>query len=157
MLSILRVLLMDWDDEYLNGYDDMAHDFNRDNVMPREDPVRGLDPMDITDAASAYFLLSDDAQDEITGSDKKSMKCLTCGYRFIGEIYDSCPKCDSFDTDEVISILDEEEDLSDQANMKCLDCGHTFVGEAYDRCPECFSSDTEHMTEENVMGIGENG
>jgi len=33
----------------------------------------GLDPMEITNPASAYLFLSDDAQDEITGTDKKKM------------------------------------------------------------------------------------
>jgi len=77
------------------------------------------------------------------------MNCLSCGHRFMGEIYDRCPECDSLNTEEAISILDDEEDLPGRANMKCLDCGHIFVGEIYDRCPECFSSDTEQTTEEN--------
>jgi len=46
----------------------------------------GIDPMDISDPASAYFLLSDDAQDEITGTGKKKMKCRGCDHRFAGEI-----------------------------------------------------------------------
>ncbi|MBL7172500.1 MAG: hypothetical protein ISS68_06650 [Desulfobacteraceae bacterium] len=38
---------------------------------------------------SAYFFLSDDAQDEISGGNKKNLKCRSCGHRFTGEIYDS--------------------------------------------------------------------
>jgi len=38
--------------------------------------------MDITSPASAYLFLSDDAMNGITGSDKKRIKCLSCGYRF---------------------------------------------------------------------------
>jgi len=79
---------MDWDDEL----DGMIH--GADNAGSGS----GLDPMDIRDPASAYFLLSDDAQDEITGTDKNKMKCRACGHRFTGEIYDRCPKCDSLDT-----------------------------------------------------------
>ena len=75
---------MDWDDEYDNGHDDMAHGEHREGTMQDEGSVGGLDPMDISNPASAYFLLSDDAQDEITGSDKKRMKCRPCGHRFTG-------------------------------------------------------------------------
>lgn len=49
--------------------------------------------MDIANPVSAYFLLSDDAQDEIAGSHERKMKCLSCGYVFTGEMYDSCPDC----------------------------------------------------------------
>jgi len=144
---------MDWDDDEFNApYEEMGHGGTSSVAMPDEASLGGLDPMDISDPASPYFLLSDDAQDEITGSDKRRMKCLTCGYRFTGEIYDRCRKCNSLDTEEAMSILEEEKDLSDRPNMKCLDCGHTFVGETYDSCPECFSSDTEQMTEENDDG-----
>jgi len=101
--------------------------------------------MDISDPASAYLFLSDNAQDEITGADEKKMKCLSCGRRFMGEIYDRCPKCASLDTEAVLSFIDGEDDAGEGPNMKSLSCGHTFVGEIYDRCPECFSSDTEQL------------
>lgn len=78
-----------------------------DNAMPREDPLCGPDPLDITNPARAYFFLSDDAQDNIAGSDKEKMKCLSCGYQFTGEIYESCPKRFSIDTEEV---ADEKDD-----------------------------------------------
>jgi len=139
---------MDWDDEF----DGMTHGSDSAGSMPDEDAESGLDPMDITDPASAYFLLSDDAQDEITGTDKKRMKCRPCGYRFTGEIYDRCQKCYSLNTEEAISVLEDKDDSSDHASMKCLDCGHTFVGGIYDRRLECFSSDTKQMTEENDAG-----
>jgi hypothetical protein len=42
--------------------------------MLHEGSGSGLDPMDISDPASAYFLLSDDAQNKITGTDKEKMK-----------------------------------------------------------------------------------
>jgi len=136
---------LDWDDEF----DEIIHGTDRTGSMLDEGSRSGLDPMDITDPTSAYVFLSDDAQDEISGTSTKRMKCGVCGHRFIGEIYNRCPKCDSLDTEEAISILEDEEDSSDQANMRCIDCGHTFVGEIYDRCPECFSSDAEQLTEEN--------
>jgi Zn ribbon nucleic-acid-binding protein len=139
---------MDWDDEF----DEIIHGTVRTGSMPDEVSGSGLDPMDITDPASAYLFLSDDAQDEIAGSDKKRMKCRVCSHRFTGEIYDRCPKCDSLDTKEILSFIDEEDEGSDIPNMKCLLCGHTFVGDIYDRCPECSSSDTEQMTEENDGG-----
>ena len=103
--------------------------------------------MDIANPVSAYFFLSDDAQDEISGTHKKKMKCHSCGHRFAGESYESCPECYSFNTEEVVAGIDSEEE-----NMKCLDCGHTFAGEMYDRCPECFSSDAEPMVKENGYG-----
>ena len=140
---------MDWDDEYDNGYSDMGNASHRDNfVFDKGSSEARFDPMDITNPVSAYFFLSDDTQDEISGSDKKKMKCLSCGRRFIGEFYDSCPKCFSSDTEEVVSTIDGDEEISVRANMKCLDCGHTFVGEIYDRCPECFSSDIEEVADE---------
>jgi len=40
------------------------------------------------------------------GSDKKKMKCLTCGHQFTGELYDSCPECLSSDIEEVIDEKD---------------------------------------------------
>ena len=107
----------------------------------------GFDPLDIASPASAYLFLSDDAQDEITGTDKKRMKCLSCGCRFLGDIYDRCPECDSLNTEEILSFMDDDEE-GEGDNMKCLDCGHTFVGEIYDRCPECFSTDTEEVIDQ---------
>ncbi|MDZ7700404.1 MAG: hypothetical protein U5R49_26910 [Deltaproteobacteria bacterium] len=136
------------DDEF----EEMIHGADSAGSMPHEVSGSGLDQVGITDPVSAYLFLSDDAQDEITGSDQKRMKCLSCGHRFMGEVYDRCPKCDRFDTEEAISVLEDEENSSCQANMRCLDCGHTFVGEVYDPCPECLSADTEQMTEENDGG-----
>ena len=63
---------MDLNDERDDEKDDMAYDPHRDHAMPREGHVGGLDPLDITNPASAYLFLSDDAQDEISGSDKKN-------------------------------------------------------------------------------------
>jgi len=144
---------MDWDDEYGNGYDDMGHVSHRNNSMSDEGSSDGgLDPMDIVNPVSAYFFLSDDAQDEITRTDKKKMKCLSCGHAFRGKSYDCCPKCFSINTDEVVAGIDGEEEVAEEANMKCLDCGHIFVGEIYDRCPECFSSDIEDVADEKDHG-----
>jgi len=94
---------MDWDDEF----DEMMHVGGRADPMPDEVSSSGLDPMDISDPASAYFLLSDDAQDEITGSGKKKMTCLSCGHTFVGDIYDRCPECFSPDTEQ---MTDENDD-----------------------------------------------
>jgi hypothetical protein len=91
---------MDWDDEFNAGYDELAHGANHASGTPGEASFDGLDPTDISDPTSAYFLLNDDAQDEITGSGKKKMKCRSCGHRFMGEIYDRCPECFSSDIDE---------------------------------------------------------
>jgi len=93
---------VDWDDEYGNGDNNMGHASNRDNSMPDKSVEGGLDEMDINSPASAYLFLSDDAQDEITGEKRKNMKCGSCGHRFAGESYESCPECFSSDTKEVI-------------------------------------------------------
>ena len=58
---------MDWDDE-LGG---MIHGADSAGSMVEDVPEPRLDPMAITDPTSAYFLLSDDAQDEITGTKRK--------------------------------------------------------------------------------------
>lgn len=55
--------------------------------------------MGIVDPVNAYLFLSDDVQDEISGTGKKRMKCLSCGQRFTGEISDNCPERFSPDTD----------------------------------------------------------
>jgi len=62
--------------------------------------------MDITGPTSVYLYLSDDAQDDIIRTDKMKMKCLSCGYRFMGEMYDGCPECFSPDTEELINVND---------------------------------------------------
>jgi uncharacterized OB-fold protein len=139
---------MDWDDEL----DEMIHGTGHAVSMVDQASEGRLDPMDISDPASAYFLLSDDAQDEITGASKAKMKCRACGHRFTGEIYDRCPKCDRLNTEEVLSFIDDGDEGGDTPTMKCLSCGHTFVGEIYDQCLECFSSDTEQMPDENADG-----
>jgi hypothetical protein len=87
---------MDWDDEL----DEIIHGTGHAGSMVDQASEGRLDPTDITDPASAYFLLSDDAQDEIAGSDKKRMECRACGRRFMGEIYDRCPECFSSDIHE---------------------------------------------------------
>jgi len=115
---------MDWDNEF----DEMIHGGDRTGSILDEGSGAELDPLDISNPSSAYLFLSDDAQDEISGVSKTRMKCLSCGNQFMGEIYDRCPKCDSLNTEEAISILDDEEDFSGRATMKCLDCRHTFVG-----------------------------
>jgi predicted Zn-ribbon and HTH transcriptional regulator len=132
---------MDWDDEL----DGMIHGADSAGSMLDQGSGSALDPINISDPASAYFLLSDEAQDEITRTDKKKMKCRVCGHRFTGEIHERCPKCDSLDTYEALPFLDDNEDRPGKPNMKCLDCGHTFVGEIYDRCPKCLSIITEAL------------
>jgi len=144
---------MDWDDEYNEEYDDAtAYDdthsaSHRDGSKLDESDEKGLNPTDIANPVSAYFFLSDDAQDEIGGSTRKGMKCRSCGHKFMGETYDSCPECYSVNTEEVVGI-DDVERLSDGFHMECMDCGHRFEGEIYDRCPECLSSDTTELSDE---------
>jgi len=98
---------MDWDDEFDNGYNDMNYASHREGSMPDKGADEGHDPIDISNPVSAYFFLSDDAQDEISGEKRKNMKCRSCGHRFAGKSYDSCPECHSANTDEV---ADEKDD-----------------------------------------------
>ena len=97
---------MDWDDDFDNGYDDIGNSSQQHGIIEEKRANGGFDPMDVADPINAYFFLSDDAQDEIVGKDKKKMKCQSCGHRFNGEIYESCPKCFSPDTE----ALEDEPD-----------------------------------------------
>jgi len=103
-----RILDMSWDDEFDEEYDDAleyedsAYSSAESGDMTDKDGAgQGFDPMDITNPASAFFLLSDDVQDDLQGGDKRKMRCLTCGHKFLGEIYDDCPECFSPNTEEI--------------------------------------------------------
>ncbi|MFH1952275.1 MAG: hypothetical protein ABIL06_11740 [Pseudomonadota bacterium] len=85
----------------------MDYACHRDTAVLDKGSEGGLDQMDIADPASAYLFLSDDAQDEISGTGKKIMKCLSCGHMFMGEMYDSCPGCFSSANEEVIDENDD--------------------------------------------------
>jgi hypothetical protein len=98
---------MDWDDEFDSGCDEVVNSSQRRGFMDDQGTDENIDPLDITNPASAYFFLSDDAQDEISGKDLEKLKCQSCGHRFKGEIYDSCPECFSPDTEE----WEEEDDM----------------------------------------------
>jgi hypothetical protein len=91
---------MDWDDEFDDGYDEIGNSSQRGGLTDNQGSNGNFSPFDISNPASAYFFLSDDAQDEISGKDKKKMKCQSCGHRFRGETYDSCPECFSTDIEE---------------------------------------------------------
>ena len=94
---------MDWDDEFENGYDNMVvSSLGNSAIQDKNGSEEGIDTLDVANPASAYFFLSDDAQDEISGVEKKNMKCRSCGHRFVGETCDSCPECFSSDADEVV-------------------------------------------------------
>ena len=142
---------MDWDDEFDDGYDEIGNSSERGGLTDNQGSNGSFSPFDIRNPASAYFFLSDDVQDEISGNNKKKMKCQSCGHRFEGDIYDSCPKCESAFTEEVLLFM-VDEDASQSPNMKCLDCGHLFSEESYDSCPECFSTMTEETNQERDDG-----
>ena len=73
-----------------------------ENISNESGLKRDLDPLDISAPRSAYFFLSDDVQDDLDGRDKPLMRCISCGQRFKGVIYDSCPKCFSINTEEIV-------------------------------------------------------
>ena len=113
---------MDWDDEYDFDPGETNGGLNDPSSGP-ESLGNGFQATDFTHPASAYFLLSDDAQDEISGHSSKRMKCRSCGHHFTGDTYGSCPECFSSDTEEDFSIIDGEEVLMDGVHRNCLNCG----------------------------------
>ncbi len=99
---------MDWDDEFENGYDDMDAVSQRNtSIQDKNGSQGGIDPLDIANPTSAYFFLSDDAQDEMGGGKRKNMKCRSCGRRFAGQFYESCPECYSVNIE---GNVDEKDD-----------------------------------------------
>jgi len=112
-------MAMDFDDEFDEEYDDAVEyeDLDHDSSESRDisednDSKSDFDPLDITNPFSAYFSLSDDVQDDLQGSDKRKMKCLSCGHRFRGDLCDNCPECFSYNTEEVMADFDDEQDDS---------------------------------------------
>ena len=143
---------MNYDDEFDEEYNDSLedevsdYDFSESHeILKEKDSERDFDPLDITNPVSAYFFLSDDVQDELQATGKQMMKCLSCGRKFRGEIYDSCPECFSPNTEEISSKFDYETETGSKLWMKCLSCGHVFQGDITDDCPECYNSDTEQF------------
>lgn len=61
-----------------------------------------FDPLNFRDPKTAYLFLSDDAQDELENSQKRKMKCLSCGHEFFGQIGDYCSKCYGTEFSEII-------------------------------------------------------
>ncbi len=98
---------MNCDDEYAGGYDGMGDSLHRDESVTDMTAGGRLDPTDITDPTSSYLFLSDDAQDEISVSNKKKMRCLSCGHTFKGETYARCPECFSLDAIEMADRKDD--------------------------------------------------
>ena len=92
---------MDWDDDFDNGYDEVNDSSQQHGLTDNQEADGNFDPLDISSPVSAYFFLSDDAQDEISGKLKKKMQCQSCGHRFIGEVYGSCPECFRSDIKEL--------------------------------------------------------
>ena len=60
-----------------------------------------FDPMNLDDPESAYFFLSDDAQDEIQNPQKQKLRCLLCGHEFLGQKSNHCPVCYSMEFSEI--------------------------------------------------------
>ncbi len=98
---------MDYDD-FDNQFDSDPFRSSSDYNLPNDQggSETGLDPLNFHDPVNSYSFLSDDAQDEISGGKKKNMKCQSCGHRFAGESYESCPECFSSDTEEMADEKD---------------------------------------------------
>ena len=84
---------MDWDDEFDDGYDEIGNSSQRGGLTDNQGSNGNFSPFDIRNPASAYFFLSDDAQDEISVRKRNVMTCRSCGHRFSGEFDESCPEC----------------------------------------------------------------
>ena len=94
---------MDYDDEFDDQYDDSSYySAKSENISKEGGLKRAFDPLDITVPRSEFFFLSDDVQDDLDERDKPLMRCLSCGQRFKGVIYDSCPKCFCVNTEEIV-------------------------------------------------------
>jgi rubrerythrin len=105
---------MSWDDEFDEEYDDALESEDSDyssaesgDMTDKDEAGDVFDPINITDPARAHFFLSDDAQDELQGSGKTKMRCLTCGHKVLGEVYDVCPECFNPNTEEIIEQNNE--------------------------------------------------
>jgi len=79
---------MDYDDELDD--DDYEEHVGSDDSFLQDGTKNDIDPLDITDPKSAYFYLSDDVQDELEGTSKRKMECMSCGNKFLGYLSDSC-------------------------------------------------------------------
>lgn len=138
----------EFDDEYDEHFNDEGLGFDapeRQDIPGEGESGGDLDPLDITNPKTAYFFLSDDVQDELQGSEKRKMRCDTCGHIFVGEAYDNCPKCFSSYTEKISNGIDSQIDTDSKPKMKCLSCGHAFQGDITDICPECYSTNTEEL------------
>ena len=86
---------MDYDDDFSNGYGSdplgSSSDYNLSNDQSGAE--KNIDPLNIRDPESAYFFLSDDAQDEIQNPQNRKLRCLLCGHEFLGRKTDQCPIC----------------------------------------------------------------
>lgn len=80
---------MDYDD-FDNGYesDPAGSGSGFDSSNDQGGVEKNLDPLNLRDPVNAYFCLSDDVQDEIGNSQKRKLKCLSCGHEFFGQIGD---------------------------------------------------------------------
>ena len=83
-------------------YNDFANNYDSDPTGPSSGydlsndqggVEKNLDPLNFRKPISAYFFLSDDAQDELGNSQKRKLKCLLCGHEFLGRKANHCPIC----------------------------------------------------------------
>lgn len=80
---------MDFEDEFEDQFRTSIPEEGGGDIL-KESKEGGLLRPDSSDPVSSYLLLSDDAQDEIEGSER--FKCLDCGKVFRGT-GERCPRC----------------------------------------------------------------
>ena len=95
---------MDYEDDFFDQFDSdpVGSSSDYDLFNDQGGVEKGLDPLNFRDPMNAYFFLSDDVQDEIGRSQKRKMKCLSCGHEFFGQIGDYCPRCYGTQLSEII-------------------------------------------------------
>lgn len=86
---------MDYDDDFFDQYDNdpvrSSPDYDLSNDQGGTE--RNFDRLDLDDPMNAYFLLSDDVQDEIQNPQNQKLRCQLCKHEFLGRKTDQCPIC----------------------------------------------------------------
>lgn len=84
-----------YEDDFFNGYDsDPVGSGSGFDLSNKPGSVeRNFDPLNFHDPVNSYLFLSDDVQDELANSQKRKLKCPSCGHEFLGQKTDHCPIC----------------------------------------------------------------
>jgi hypothetical protein len=84
---------MDFEDEFDGGYDDVFGSPSGSHLDEHDGSASDLNPFNLRDPVSSYLFLSDEAQDELGNPLNRKLRCVLCGYEFVGRKTDHCPVC----------------------------------------------------------------